>query len=301
MFQLNHNVSLAKFTTYRIGGKAKYYFVARNLQELADALQWCKSNQVPWFLLGFGSNILVSDEGFPGLVLKLGGDFSRITFDDINRTITVGAAAMLPIFARECAKRSISGFECLCDIPGSMGAAVRINAGTKEGEVKDQFVLAKIMDEEGQKQTIKAVEMNFGYRTSGLMQNRCIVLESRFNYGAEREPEQINATMRSIRDARKTRRPANPKNCGSVFKSVEGRAAGWYIEQCGLKGKRIGNAMIANEHANWIVNMGEASAADIKALISLSQNAVKDRFGIVLDREVEFVPEDISGVSTNDI
>lgn len=292
MLDLALNVSFKRMTTYRIGGVPQYFVSPTNLDELTGALNWCNANRLPWFLIGHGSNILVSDEGFPGLVIKLAGDFSSIEFDDVPRVITIGAAAMLPKFANECASRGISGFEGLCDIPGTVGAAVRINAGTKVREVKDFFISADILDEQGSVRTLRHDEMDFGHRTSVLMRKRWIVLRARFKYGAERASTEIFDDMKGYRDARRNKQPLNPRNCGSVFKSAE-KPAGWYIEQCGLKGRRIGGAMIANEHANWIVNVGNASSNDVKALINLIQAEVYKQFGIKLEREVEYVPEDI--------
>ncbi|MDW7646340.1 MAG: UDP-N-acetylmuramate dehydrogenase [Desulfuromonadales bacterium] len=301
MLDLALNVSLKKMTTYHIGGEAKSFVLSNSQAELTAALKWCDGNLFPWFLIGYGSNILVADEGFPGLVIKLAGEFTSIEFDDNSRVISIGAAVMLPKLANECAKRGISGFEGLCGIPGTVGAAVRINAGTKEGEVKDLFVSADILDEQGNVRTLSSNDMGFGHRTSLLMQNRWIVLRSRFSYGLETESAKIFAQMLSHRASRKAKQPSNPKNCGSVFKPANGRAAGWYIEQCGLKGRRIGDAMIATEHANWIVNLGAASASDVKLLIRLAQDVVKERFGVLLEREVEYVPEDLIGVSSNEL
>jgi len=292
MFDLALSVSFKKMTTYRIGGLARYFASPINLAELIEAPKWCNANRLPWFLIGHGSNILVSDEVFPGLVIKLVGDFNSIEFDDGRRIMTVGAAAMLPKLANECAKRGISGFEGLCDIPGTVGAAVRINAGTKAGEVKDLFMSADILDDQGSVRTLRYDEMNFGHRTSVLMQKRWLVLRARFSYGTVKESAEIFDVMEGHRAARRHKQPLNPRNCGSVFKSAE-RPAGWYIEQCGLKGHRIGGAMIANEHANWIVNVGDARAHDVKALIDLAQAEVYKRFSIQLEREVEYVPEDI--------
>jgi UDP-N-acetylmuramate dehydrogenase len=293
MLNLSLNVSLEKLTTYRIGGNARYFYKPNNLDELAGALRWCKDKGLPWFLIGHGSNILVSDQGFPGLVLKLDGEFASQVFDNNSRVITAGAAVMLPKLANDCAMRGISGFDGLCDIPGTVGAAVRINAGTSEGEVKDLFVSADILDDQGNVRTLSCDDMGFGHRNSVLMQNRWIILMTRFRYGVDKESHQIFAAMQAHRAARKAKQPSNPKNCGSVFKPASGRAAGWYIEQCGLKGKRIGDAMIATEHANWIVNLGTASASDVKCLIRLAQDAVSECFGVFLEREVEYVFEDL--------
>lgn len=285
--------SLSSLCTFRIGGNATRFATPDTIAELRVVLIQCESAQEPWFVLGIGSNVLFSDDGFDGLVIKLGKGFKQIVFDDEAQIITVGAAVLLPQFARVCARRGLSGFECLYDIPGTIGAAVRINAGTtKEGEIKNHFVSARIMDRQGQIRTLSADEMKFGYRSSILMRHRWIVLDACFRYGPKKPSEDIVETMRASRKARKAKQPVNPRNCGSVFKAAE-KPAGWYIDQCGLKGYRIGDAMIATEHANWIVNLGNAKATDVKALIELAQEKVYEQFGVMLQREVEYVPEDI--------
>jgi UDP-N-acetylmuramate dehydrogenase len=250
-----------------------------------------KKNDIPWFLLGRGSNVLFSDDNLDVCIIKLGQGFKGITFDDKTQTVTVGAATMLPKLATVCAQRGMSGLECVCDIPGTVGAAIRINAGTKEGEIANLFVSARVLDDHGEIHTLNADEMKFGYRSSILMGNRWIVLDTCFRYGPQKLSEEILETMRAHRKVRKSKQPTNSKNCGSVFKAAE-KPAGWYIEQCGLKGHRIGGAMIAQEHANWIVNLGDATATDVKALINLAQREVHKKFNISLEREVEYVPDD---------
>ncbi len=287
------NFPLTNLCTYRIGGNATRFAIPDTIAELQEVIVQSESAREPWFVLGVGSNVLFSDDGFDGLVIKLGKGFKQLVFDDEAQIITVGAAVLLPQFASACARWGLSGFECLYDIPGTIGAAVRINAGTtREGEIRNLFMSARILDHQGDIRTLKADEMEFGYRSSILMHNRWIVLDACFRYGPKKSGEEILESMRANRKARKAKQPVNPRNCGSVFKAAE-KPAGWYIEQCGLKGHRIGNAMIATEHANWIVNLGNAKAADVKALIKLAQKSVYEKFGIMLQREVEYVPEDM--------
>lgn len=294
MLEYISSLQLSSRCTYNIGGPAQYFVELHSREELRNALVWAQERNLPWFVLGGGSNLLVSDDGFPGLVIKLGGDFRSITFDDTLCEVTVGAGYPLPKFALECANRGISGFECLADIPGTVGGAIRINAGTKSGEVKDYFKRAEVMTEGGEVLTLQKGGMCFAYRTSQLMQNRGIVLNATFSCGPQISSNVIKERISQLRTERRAKQPKNPRNCGSVFKAAE-KAAGWYIEQCGLKGHCIGGAMIANEHANWIINTGNAKASDVKALIELTQSKVYSKFGIQLEREVEYVPEDILG------
>jgi UDP-N-acetylmuramate dehydrogenase len=293
MINLKYNVSLAKYTTYKIGGTSDFFFKPQNVFHLKQAVSWSKQQKIPYFILGFGSNILINDEGFRGIAIRLAGDFKKLIFNERDSVITSGAAVSLIKLAKECSKRGIGGFEGISDIPGSVGASVRINAGTKEGEIKDYFLSADVLDEEVNLRTIYFNEMNFGQRTSMLVGKKMIVLQASFAYGEHNRPETLIERLKKHRDERKRKQPVNKKNCGSVFKSPNERPAGWYIDQCGLKGKRIGDAMIAHEHANWIVNQGTASASDVKKLIEKVQFDVFNRFGIQLEREVIYVPEDI--------
>ncbi len=285
---------LSRLCTYRIGGNAARLVIIKTEKELIKTITACNKFKESWFVLGSGSNILFSDDGFDGTVIKLGGEFDDLSFNDETQIVTVGSAVLLPKFATACAKRCISGFECLCDIPGTMGAAVRINAGTKDGELKEYFISARVLDHQGSVRTLRVDDMNFGYRSSILMSNRWVVLSACFRYGSSKRCEEILEAMRASRRARKAKQPVNPRNCGSIFKAAD-KPAGWYIEQCGLKGCRIGDAMIALEHANWIVNVGNAKATDVKALIDLAQSRVYEKFGVTLHREVQYVPEDIFG------
>ncbi|MBK1736089.1 UDP-N-acetylenolpyruvoylglucosamine reductase [Halorhodospira abdelmalekii] len=285
---MDENVPLKNKCTYHIGGEARYFATPGSLDELEQLLDDCKKSETPWFLLGAGSNVLFSDDGFSGVVIRLAGAFKEIVFDDAAERVVAGGAARLPYLSRTCAKRGIGGFEFLCDIPGTVGAAVRINAGTREHEIKDRLLSVKVLDPEEGVRTLTAEELQLGYRRSMLLERRWIVLEAHFSYGCRASRAALLEAMAAERRARKAKQPANPRNCGSVFKGAE-RPAGWYIEQCGLKGCRIGGAMIAEEHANWIVNVGDATAADVKALIELAQSSVYERFGVMLQREVEYV------------
>ena len=293
--RIKRNFSLKSLTTYNIGGSAKYFFIADDFDELLNALQWAKNNGLPCFLLGRGSNIIISDEGFPGLVIKLGTGFKNILIDEQKKIVTAGGGVSLPILGVVLINNGLSGFEYMCGIPGTVGGAVRINAGTtKEGEIKDNFISVKVLMPNFEIATLTKIDMRFSYRYSYLVDNGGIMLTASFRLEEKKEPAILKKKVREIILRRKQKQPKNRKNCGSVFKRPqEGNTAGYYIEKTGLKGMQIGGARVAVEHANWIVNLGNAKAKDVKELISLIQNEVWNKFGVMLEREIIYVPEDI--------
>ena len=284
--------ALKSYTTYKVGGLAKQFSLCNTVEDLQNAVIGSREKEFPWFILGNGSNILVSDDGFPGLVIKLGGDFKKVVFG--KNTVEAGAGLLLPSLSRHCLARGWGGFEFMCGIPGTIGGAVRINAGTKQGEIKDHFISATVLTPAGEIKTLTKEDMDFSYRHSRLAETRDIVLSATFTKPYAAEKADIQEKIKEIIASRRQKQPRIKRNCGSVFKSPPGgKPAGWYIDQVGLKGFRIGDAMIAHEHANWIVNLGNAKAVDVKAIISKVQETVFQKFGVMLEREVIYVPEDI--------
>lgn len=288
------DIKLSGLTTFRIGGVARYYCLCPSLAEVKEALSWCKKNDLPWFILGNGSNLLVADTGFPGLVIRLTDEFNRVVFTE--GFVEAGAAVLLPALSRHFLVQGWGGFEFMCGIPGTIGGAVRMNAGTKQGEIKDHFLAAEILTPAGVVATKQREDMDFGPRRSYLHKSRDVVLAVRFSRPQPAERVHILAKIKQIIAERRRQQPKNRHNCGSVFKNPpSGRPAGWYIDQAGLKGLRLGDAMVAQEHANWIVNLGKAKAWQVKGLIEKIQEKVWQRFGVQLEREVLYVPEDILG------
>jgi len=287
-------VSLQPYTTYRIGGPARYFLLAESTDEVVDAIHWSRERRVPWFVLGGGSNLLISDQGFPGLVIKLGRGFGKIEIDQEGGAITAGGAVMLPKLGMHLVRQGWAGFEFMCGIPGTVGGAIRMNAGTKNGETKDNLVSVKVITPRGQMETIEKEALGFTYRRSKLFKTQGIVAEATFYL---HHTENLADLVHRVRDAlaeRRRKQPAEKRNCGSVFRNPPGqRSAGWYLERACLKGTRIGDAMVAEEHANWILNLGRATSQDVKALIEVCQHRVFGRFGVSLEKEVMFVPDDV--------
>lgn len=291
--RIQEHVSLKPLTTFRIGGPARYFFTAETEEELATALHWAQDQLIPFFLLGAGSNILVADEGFPGLVVKLGSGFSSIDVDDVNGLVTAGAAASLPRLGNTLVDLGWQGFEFMCGIPGTVGGAVVMNAGTKNGEIKDVLESVRIMRMDGTVHIRACHELEFGCRSSYFKNHRDLILSASFSLAKREDPLIIRERVRQYLAERSAKQPKNPRNCGSVFKVANGIQAWHYIDKAGFRGAEDGDAKVAMEHANWIVNNGSATANEVKRLIGKIQDGVKEEFGFLLEREVVFVPDDL--------
>lgn len=292
--KIQRNVPLKPLTTFRIGGPAQYFFFAETEEDLAAAIVWATVQKLPFFLLGAGSNILVADEGFPGLVVKLGNGFASISFDEKNNQVTAGAAVLLPGLGKTLTDLGWEGFEFMCGIPGTIGGAVVMNAGTKNGEIKDVLATARVMRMDGTVHSLACNELEFGHRTSYFKKSSDLILSVTFTLSKREDPLLLRERVRKSLADRSAKQPKNSRNCGSVFKSVNDGMQAWkYIDKAGFKGTSEGDALVAEEHANWIINRGSATAADVKNLIRNIQTEVKEKFDVSLEREVIFIPEDI--------
>ncbi len=293
--KIKRDVTMKYYTTFKIGGNARFFYEAQSITDLQEALEWAKEKKIKWFILGHGSNILVSDKGFPGLVIKLAGDFKKISVDQYSQSICAGAGVMLPRLGMYLANCGWDEYIYMAVIPGTVGGAVCMNAGTtKEGEIKDNLISVDVLTENNQIATLFKEDLNFSYRYSNLLKTKNIVLSAKFKLRKKMDPVVLKRKINEVIALRRSKQPKNKNNCGSIFKNPGGgRTAGWYIEQADLKGKKIGNAQVAYEYANWIVNLGSATASDVKSLITLIQQKVYDKFGILLEREVVYVPEDV--------
>lgn len=276
---------LAPHTTWKIGGQARWFCRVRTEAALARVLGAAAAGGTPLALLGMGSNILVADAGFPGVVVRLEGDFLRVEVEDVR--LSAGGGAALGAVCAAAARAGLSGLEPITGIPSSIGAAVRINAGAYGGEIFDVLTEVRLVSPAGGTRSARAEEIDHAYRWTSLIETREIVASARLEL--RRAPrEQIEAKTRAVADKRRGALPAEP-NAGSVFRNPPGDYAGRLIEACGLKGSRRGGALISARHANVIVNDGGATAADVLALMRLSRDCVRERFGITLAPEVELL------------
>jgi UDP-N-acetylmuramate dehydrogenase len=338
--QFQHQIMLAPYTTWGIGGAAAFFLEPETPTELVAAYYWALQHNLPFVIIGKGSNILVDDRGINGVVVCLKNSMARFWYDDRSHIFTAEAGCHLARLALAAARAEIAGFEFLVCIPGTVGGAVAINAGVggRENNACIQDILLDVTvlntnlnitahcsfdpddsDHHHQNQTsaitsnsisnsalsfaefcdraittIPASELDLSYRHSNLGDRHQWLLSARFYSEKKASREEILAMHRAILQKRVAKQPLNQRTSGSTFKQPEqGKPAGWYIEQAGLKGFKIGGALISPKHANWIENDGTATAADIKNLIAHVQQVVCDRFDIYLEREVRFLPQDL--------
>jgi UDP-N-acetylmuramate dehydrogenase len=276
---------LSRHTTWRIGGPARFFCRVRSEQGLATALASASEDGLPLALLGMGSNILVADEGFPGYVLRLEGDFLRVAID--GDRLTAGGGAALGGVCAKAARARLSGIEAISGIPSSIGGAVRINAGAYGGEIFDVLESVRLVSRTGETRQAPGSDIRHGYRWSQLIESGEIVSEAVLRLRPAAASE-IEARTKGVADKRRGALPSEP-NAGSVFKNPDGDYAGRLIEACGLKGEREGGAMISPRHANVIVNTGGARAADVLALMRRMRDEVSARFRVTLLPEVEML------------
>jgi UDP-N-acetylmuramate dehydrogenase len=276
---------LAAHTTWKIGGPARWLCRVRTEAALARVLGAAAADGLPLALLGMGSNILVADAGFPGVVVRLEGDFLRVEIE--GEHLSAGGGAALGAVCAAAARAGLSGLEPITGIPSSIGAAVRINAGAYGGEIFDVLTDVRLVSPGGGTRGARAEELSHGYRWTRLIETKEIVAWARLKL-MPAPREEIEAKTRRVADSRRGALPSEP-NAGSVFRNPPGDYAGRLIEACGLKGSRRGGAMISPRHANVIVNDAGATAADVLALMLLTRDTVRERFGITLAPEVELL------------
>jgi UDP-N-acetylmuramate dehydrogenase len=292
---------LAPLTTWKIGGPAQYLAVPHDLEDVYKILSHTYRRGRPVFFLGRGSNVLISDAGLPGLTLHLAKGFQKLARQ--GDALRAGAGVALPRLARTMASWGFTGFEFLAGIPGTVGAAVRLNAGAHGRNMA--HILRRVWVATPQLQLLEftAAELGLAYRSSLLLNfPHWLVVEAEFALTEEAPAKEIQARMRELLVDRKARQPSNPRSCGSVFKNPpNGPPAGFLIEQAGFKGRRCGDAQVSKKHANFILNLGQATAAHIKALIDQIQETVWQRFGVSLEREVVFLPEDAGWQSGGEV
>ncbi len=274
---------LAPFTTFQIGGPAEILVDVRNADELRTLLRLVTQEQVPFFYLGLGSNLLVSDKGFDGVVVRAGGDLSRMGMS--NGVVFAGPGARLLDLTLLVAERGLSGMEALSGIPGSVGGGLYMNAGAYGGEISDRLVAVDVLAPDGQIETLRKDEIGFGYRSAPALQDR-LILESRYQLTSGGKA-QIYGEMRRVWKLRREKQPLDFPSAGSIFKRPPGDYAGRLIEAVGGKGMRIGGAMVSLKHAGIFINAGNATAADVTALVCEIRRRVFESFGVMLQTEVK--------------
>lgn len=271
-------------TTFKVGGNAQVFVTVNSKEELSVLMKYISSENISYFILGKGSNLLVSDSGIKGVVVTLSGEFSDIKIMD-GKKIVAGAGASLMKLCRYAQENSLSGLEFAYGIPGSVGGAVFMNAGAYGGEMKDCLVSADYITPQGEEGTFTKDELNLGYRTS-VFRNKNYIITSCTLSLKEDNREIIKEKMDELLGRRKSKQPLEYPSAGSTFKRPEGAFAGTLIESCGLKGYTIGGACVSEKHAGFIINKGGATFEDIDSLIKEVQKKVKDETGYFLETEV---------------
>jgi len=280
---------LAPHTSFRIGGPADALCTTHTAAALSSVLRLALERGVPVVVLGRGTNVLVRDGGVRGIVLRLGGEFVRVQVQ--GTTLVAGGAAALEEAAWAACWAGLSGLEWAAGIPGSVGGAVVMNAGTADGEMRDVAEDAEIMARDGSARRLTREELALGYRRSALQGRDDLVVRVRLALQPG-DPMQVQACMEGLLRARAAKQPLRWPSAGCMFKRPEGDYAGRLIEAAGAKGLRVGDAQVAPQHANFVINLGQATAAEVLALVAKVREMVRAQFGVELEQEVHVVGED---------
>ena len=272
---------MEKHTTFRVGGSADCFVEIGTVEELSSIIRYLNQTERNYIVLGNGSNVLVGDKGFRGVVLHMGKRFSNIVVD--GTTIKAQAGAMLSVVS--AAKHSLTGLEFAAGIPGTIGGAIVMNAGAYDGEMKQVVQSVTVLSENGEVMVLSNENMNFGYRTSVIKKRPFIVLETELVL-QEGNVSEIEAKMADFNERRRSKQPLEFPSAGSTFKRPEGNFAGKLIMDAGLRGFRIGGAQVSEKHCGFIINQGNATAADISELMDEVTERVKERFFVTLEPEV---------------
>lgn len=278
---------LARHTTMKIGGPADLFIEPTSIEGLKKTMQLVQKHRINWRAIGRGSNLLVSDQGIDGVVIKLGNNLKEMKLD--GTTLTVGAGFSIVALSVLISKKGLSGLEFASGIPGSIGGAVYMNAGAHGSDISKILTEAHILFEDGSLQWLTKDEMEFSYRTSVLQKKRPgIVVEASFQL-TEGDKEQIVAVMQKNKDYRKVTQPYDSPCAGSIFRNPLPHYAGKLIEEAGLKGFQIGGAQISEMHGNFIVNTGSAKAFDVLQLIQYVKKTIMEKYNIQMETEVEII------------
>ncbi|HTR22246.1 MAG TPA: UDP-N-acetylmuramate dehydrogenase [Gemmatimonadales bacterium] len=276
---------LARYTTWRLGGPARFLLQPADVEDIVRALEMARDRGLPWLVLGLGSNVLVKDGGFPGLVIRMGKGLDR--FEMKGATAVVGAGMPTPLLSRRTAEAGFSGVERFVGIPGTVGGGVYMNAGCHGAEFAEIVTEVTVMDGKGKARTIPRKQIPFKYRASNL--GDVIILEAKLGLGEE-NPTKLKELQAKLFRWRKAGTPFDQPCAGSTFRNPGGaKTAGMLIDECGLKGFRIGGALVSPLHANYFVNTGNATASDVQRLIDHVRKTVQKKTGVELALEIKVV------------
>lgn len=276
-------------TSFKVGGPADILVTPQSKEQLIKILDYCKSNSIPFYIVGNGTNLIVRDKGIRGVVIKLFNNLNDIKVE--GNVICAQSGALLSRIAYTAYENGLSGFEFAHGIPGTLGGAVAMNAGAYGGEIKDVVIKTDIVTEDGKVITLRDEEHQFSYRDSYIQRNHGVVLRSWIKLKSDSK-EEIKARMDELLKRRKDKQPLEMPSAGSTFKRPEGHFAGKLIEDCELKGFTLGGAQVSTKHCGFVVNAGNATAEDILNLIKYIQKNIKDKFDVDLETEVRIIGEE---------
>ena len=277
---------MSRHTSFSIGGPADVFVQPATKEEIKNAISCAKEAGVPFFVMGNGSNLLVSDEGFRGMIIQIGKNFQEISVQDT--VIEVQAGALLSRTARAAWTAGLTGFEFAAGLPGTTGGAVAMNAGAYGGEIKDVLLDAQVLTQDGEFLTLTAEELELSYRHSCIFEKNYVVVSARFAF-EKGDADQIRGRMDELAKARREKQPLEFPSAGSTFKRPEGYFAGKLIQDAGLKGYTVGGAQVSEKHSGFVINRGGATAEEVVFLIKQVQKKVMKQFNVMMQLEVRFI------------
>ena len=282
--EIRTNEPMARHTSFRVGGPADRFVIPESETELREAVLDCKKSGQPWYMIGNGSNLLVGDKGFRGTIIST----ERLTELEVYKnenSIIAGAGVMLSKLANTAAREELTGLEFAAGIPGTVGGAVMMNAGAYGSEMKNVLLWADVMDQDGNVKLMKNEELELGYRTSCLERLGLFTVRAAFKL-TPGDPEVIRSQMEELARKRKEKQPLEYPSAGSTFKRPAGFFVGQLVQEAGLRGYRVGGAQVSEKHTGFVVNAGDATAADVRRLIADVQERVRASAGVDLEPEV---------------
>lgn len=280
---------MRKHTSFKIGGPADFLLLPKKIEDIQRIIHICKENDAPYFVMGNGSNLLVRDKGMRSVVIKIADNFNDVKIEGTK--VIAQAGVLLSTLSNKVLRESLAGFEFASGIPGTLGGAVTMNAGAYGGEIKDVLTSCKVLDEEGNVLEFTNEELKLGYRTSIVQEKSYVVLEVTIDLRQD-EYDKIKERINELNIQRTTKQPLHLPSAGSVFKRPPGYFAGKLIQDSDLKGVKVGGAQVSELHSGFIVNVGNATAADVLNLIKLIQEEVMKNFGVALHPEVRVIGEE---------
>jgi UDP-N-acetylmuramate dehydrogenase len=285
--QIKQKESMSKHTSLQIGGEADYMVLPSSIDEIKQVILLCVSHDMPFYVMGNGSNLLVSDQGYRGLIIKLAADFSDIEVSE-DGIVRAQAGVLMSKLSNVIARHGLTGFEFAAGIPGTLGGAVAMNAGAYGGEIRQVLLNARVMDRDGNIHTLDNKDLELGYRSSILQKQDLCLLEATMKFSKGNKQEILDKIY-ELNSLRQEKQPLDKKSAGSTFKRPEGNYAGKLISDAGLKGFQIGGAAVSEKHCGFLINKDNATAEEFLTLIKEVIRIVNEKFGVVLEPEVKFL------------